>query len=523
MNRRNPVRTAAKALSCLVREHANPCMMLVVSALTLPLYVFGEKISIGYGLGYDGQTYGQMVRAGLAMFRGTDSYYVQRVLPSLMVRLCLDLFSVVPTNQSIIAGFIGLNVLCLAAVALLWGLIADELGISYRGKWLGFSGLFLSFAVLKFASYYPVLTDIPALAVSTALLYFYLRRARLGLLLSMLLGAFTWPTTLYMGAALLVFPRKPDTELKSALSDSATVRGAVVSPRRPILRVPRSLKLPQWSTILASAVAGALGVVCFILLLRGYDPQAVQKTAPIAVHALGACVGIAYVFHCVKYLLRSRPKASLLRFWINVGSPVYVAIALTMVAVLRLLVFGSFPRSRTDDAIRAWVSWVGSSYHLPGIFLVAHVVWFGPIVVLALFCWKSVLRHMGEYGFGLLLVCVLGLMMSLNSESHQGITFLPMVVTFTVLAADLANWTSRRLAVFAILSLLWSKVWLTIGPVRSPGAPGALNLYFMNAGPWMTHVEYVFQLGLVLLLAGLLWVTVPRSSDYNRAETRISG
>jgi len=134
MMRRNLVRTTAKAVERFVREHTNPSMMVAVSVLTLPLYVFGEKISHGHGLGYDGQTYGQMVRDGLAMFRWMDSYYIQRILPSLMVRLFLSLLSIVPTNQSIIAGFIGLNVLCLASVALLWGMIADELGISYRGK-----------------------------------------------------------------------------------------------------------------------------------------------------------------------------------------------------------------------------------------------------------------------------------------------------------------------------------------------------------------------------------------------------
>jgi len=47
------------------------------------------------------------------------------------------------------------------AVAWLWGKVGDELGLSSRGKWLGFVAFFLNFTVLKMGSFYPVVTPSP--------------------------------------------------------------------------------------------------------------------------------------------------------------------------------------------------------------------------------------------------------------------------------------------------------------------------------------------------------------------------
>jgi len=78
-------------------------------------------------------------------------------------------------------------------------------------------------------------------------------------------------------------------------------------------------------------------------------------------------------------------------------------------------------------------------------------------------------------------------------------------------ASERVEWTRAELACLAVISVVWSKVWLTIGPVKAVAQNdvSALNLYFMNHGPWMSHVEYITNLGLVVLLLLLLVLVVP--------------
>jgi hypothetical protein len=90
---------------------------------------------------------------------------------------------------------------------------------------------------------------------------------------------------------------------------------------------------------------------------------------------------------------------------------------------------------------------------------------------------------------------VLAVALSLDSESRHLVNVAPIVLAFVAKAVDGQRPTGRAVAVFAMLSILWSKVWLVIGSERS--------LFFMNQGPWMSREQYAIQGGILLLLA--LW------------------
>ncbi len=95
--------------------------------------------------------------------------------------------------------------------------IAEELDLHQSGLWFGFVGIFVNFAFFKYAWYYPVLTDVSAAALSLAMLLFYLRRRQLPLVIVTLMGAYTWPTLIYIGLFLLMFPRESIVEQKTSL------------------------------------------------------------------------------------------------------------------------------------------------------------------------------------------------------------------------------------------------------------------------------------------------------------------
>ena len=147
---------------------------------------------------------------GEAFQKGIDAYRIQRILPAVVVHYCFQLFHIRPTDHHIIRAFAALNIGLITLVAGLWCGIARQLKISNGGKWLGFCGLILNFAVLKNASFNPVLTDITAFAAATLLMYFYLRRQHLALYVTLAASAFVWPTLLIVGSALAMFPRKKE-------------------------------------------------------------------------------------------------------------------------------------------------------------------------------------------------------------------------------------------------------------------------------------------------------------------------
>ena len=184
--------------------------------------LIGEKIPINNGLGWDGLIYGTIAKEwpfDLVDFP-LDQYALRRILPSFVVHYSLRIAGVSLNDTHVIYGFGLLNVCCLTCVAWLWVRIAQVIEIGRRGRWLGFCGFILNFAVLKHTSYYPVLTDIPAYAIGCAMLLSYLQRSAVGLCLLTAAGAFVWAPLLPQGLILLLFPRGQADENGSSKSET---------------------------------------------------------------------------------------------------------------------------------------------------------------------------------------------------------------------------------------------------------------------------------------------------------------
>jgi hypothetical protein len=129
-------------------------------------------------------------------------------------------------------------------------------------------------------------------------------------------------------------------------------------------------------------------------------------------------------------------------------------------------------------------------------FLVAHTLYFGPVVLVALLGWRAVGRTIGEFGPAPVLLLALALVLSLDSESRHLVNLVPLVVPFVAKAVDEQRPSTKAVAGFAVWSLLVSKAWLVIGSDTS--------LYFLTEGPWMTHAQYAVQGALLLLVAAWL-------------------
>ncbi len=143
---------------------------------------------------------------------------------------------------------------------------------------------------------------------------------------------------------------------------------------------------------------------------------------------------------------------------------------------------------------------------------VHHVVYFGPIVLVAILAWRRIATVAAEWGPAAAITVALALAFAAGSNSRQWNHLFPFVVAITI-AATADAWTTRRALVFTVLAVAWSKVWLVIGY----DAPRAWHdfpnqRYFMNTGPYAADGPYFIHLvAAIFTLLGL--VVVLRAGD----------
>jgi hypothetical protein len=181
-------------------------ILLVVSVIAM---FWGERMTAHDGLGWDGRFYVDLAKSfeTSVFVEKMDSYHTQRIVPSGIVHYSLRLLGMPLDNTHILWAFRIYNLLLLMLCCWFWKRIADELDLSEGGRWLGFMGLFVSFAIMKMGFYYPNMTDITALTLGLAMIHTYMRRQQWGLFAVTLIGAFTWPSIVYGGVLMLLWPR----------------------------------------------------------------------------------------------------------------------------------------------------------------------------------------------------------------------------------------------------------------------------------------------------------------------------
>src|SRR5450759_2625136 len=96
-----------KAFSWNEIQSSHRLMILIVLALGLLNFFWGEKVPAGGGFGWDGVLYADMVRNLDSMISGgqLSSYHAQRILPSAIVRSMLLFSEVSMSDTNIIRGF----------------------------------------------------------------------------------------------------------------------------------------------------------------------------------------------------------------------------------------------------------------------------------------------------------------------------------------------------------------------------------------------------------------------------------
>jgi hypothetical protein len=488
-----PVGVVLQRMATEVVNRSQLQVVLTATAIAI-VYMACERIPYNGGLGFDGTTYAAIAKAGpidSIKSRLIDSYYVQRMLPSVLVHGALEACRAQLTERNIIRGFVALNIILMAINVWVWQRIASELTLSRRGRLLGLVVLFGNLFVLKMTAYYPVLTDMAAYTVSLTMLYGYLRNSAMMLGLATLLGCFTWPPCVYLGGLLLLFPRRADS-------------GDNIDSR-------------PWNYVAACGFSAAVvAVLCYVLTKP--DGRRTDYAIDWSVVYVSIAVAGAYIFAAISTFLRHSPVLNLRRAVEQVLSVRTIAL-LAFLAAVRIGQQSIAPKAGARMIQVICESLAPSSIREPGIFLVAHVVYFGPVVLLIVLLWGRICRTVAAYGLGLSLCILLGVAQGLESESRHVICTVAFLAPFAVKVLDETGWRARHFGVLAMMSLVCSKVWLTINtaPVRPDGPQWPDQRFLMNFGHAMSRPMYLIQ-AIVALVAACVLAAVLK--DVNKRSRR---
>jgi hypothetical protein len=433
----------------------------------------GARLPVGDGLGWDGQLYAVYARdffGQLSRF-GVNSYHTNRLLPSFLVWCATKLAGVdLSGPASVVTAFHIYNGILLAGTGLVWSRIAAAARLPLGVGIVGFASLFVNWAVLQYYGFYAVLTDVTAYFLGTLVALTVIERRWLLLSATTLIASFAWNTVFPLCFLFVLFPYPTRAELER-----------------------------QWAPTAATVVAAVVALICVLFgvePLRGFTISIVFL--PFSLVALAG-----YVWWVVK----SFPTLPLL--WsLRIGSPVALATFGTawLVSAVGLAVFDHwYGVAGPSLGLKAYLlDSVATAVAKPGVFLLAHTVFFGPAMLMILISLPAVLRAAVSHSTGAALFLLTTLAMMLDAESRWLTFAFPTLVTFLCMAYR--EQPSRRAMVtdYLVCCLLLSKVYLPLGLIFRHMTPSEnpmefpLQWMFMNIGPYMGWGGYAFNLVLVL-------------------------
>ena len=346
------------------------------------LFFYGEIILEGNGFGYEeGAEFRELVlnfpeRIGSHQVL---KYYVQRAFPSFVLHYSFKILGITnPSNRDIINGFRAYNLALLILAVVIWQKITEEIKLSPLGRWAAYIGLFVNVFVLKLYFYRPVFTDQTAFVLGVLLLYFYLKRQWVGFWITVIVGSFTWQTMIYYGVVLFLFS-KPIPERE-----------------KPLL----------FTRLRLDVVFSSIAVIWLLQTLReGFargleDKWWILDKSVIYLSILIACVYFWLVLRSLlNFPLLYQIKDHIYSL-ISINLPISIAVYWGVNAVINTYGLDSaeyvymrlFVRNAVYKAIGA-----------PAVFLVSHIVYFGPLVLLTIFFWKDVVKQIQRFPIGLTL------------------------------------------------------------------------------------------------------------------------
>jgi hypothetical protein len=464
--------------------------ILFLALYTLIYFLFGERIPIGHGYGWDGIIYAAYVQNFWSFISHThDIYHVNRILPSFVIYLCLKLLHLnMDSPAVIVSSFIILNSLAFLFTAYLWFKICQYKNLNVMTYWLGFISLFVNFMYLKHNFYDPVLTDSTALFLGMLSLYFYIQKKYFLLALSIFPAFFSWPISLILISPLLLY----------------------TSPAKMLQ--PINEKEQRWSFIFSLIFI----TTCIYLTYIVGNTKIISNSINISYPLLPFSIIIAAMFIYV-VLLHSRLFDTLnYLYQLNFRNLLYLITTCLLCAILYRWLLHHVPHY---DSLRSvftmkdliTISILGAIAR-PGLFFISHFAFWGPIVVLIIFKLKAIVQQSTKESYGLMLFVIITTFLALNSQTRQLAFNYPFIVYLLCSVMNNTPLTKQSLFYFLSASLIISKFYYVIGltPYTDPLAVLVFPLqrFMINSGTYMSWTGYFINVGLFIFAIVVVYLVL---------------
>jgi len=486
----NNIQTCKK----LITSHTS--MVLAALAIGILTLVFGERLN-PFGMLGDEKIFYYMVKDFQNVLFGKvlTEYFILRLLPAGLVYGSLKILARPDTVENVVLCYGIWNTALLGVSAFFWGRISKVLSLTCSARWLGFLALFVNFPVMKFIPFTQVTTDCFAYAAGLALIYFYLKDRFWGMLVVLILSSFIWPVAKYAGFLLIAFPRDVD-----ASNDREENSPDVLIAPWVIAACALGIFIWRVSLIFPYFENGSY-------IDKGIFTFGIRPVMPVLYLSVGLMagyifLGVAQIFNCRNFYQWSYWKLRAKRILFRVLVLVFVVAGLQFV-------IGHLSGSKNHFPVEYLLfDMIASGTIAPGMFWVAHVIYFGPILACLLLLWKPVCQQVHRYGLAVPALLGLTLAVSIHSESRLLMMFYPMIVPFLIKALDRFSWTWIGWLCWLVISAVYSKFWLRFHPASdwsSDSFDFPKQFYYMNFGHHMSHSMYLLQGAVVLITTAVIF------------------
>lgn len=423
-------------------------------------------------------------------------YEFQRILPAALIHAAMKVFDVSFTTANIIRAYDIYNAVIIGTALFFWFLINKKSNTSSSAFFIGTVALFCNSAVLKIYPYQPINTDSMAFLLGMMLIYAHLSRNILMMFIIVLASSFTWPSAMYLGIVLLIGHNIDLSSIKS-------------NPHQPFLR-------NRFALLMASLCAVGL-VVVILLLVYVLKAQIGNGTTPIIMSLLplSLLATAAYLFVVIYMSLAQfdlQPKN--IFYLIRNIRLNHIALALLLAVVVKSLIAHYSNHQTGGLNLFGFVRNVTlSSITIPFKSIIAHISYFGPIVILFIFCAKRFFAHLSNQNMALFGFILIHLIQAMAAESRQLIYAYPFIVFILIQSIQELQFKKSFFWFFLLSSLLFSRFWYPINQTPFPSLEDPTD-YFqsfpwqhfaMLNGAWLSHDVYLIMLPIALITACFLY------------------
>ena len=481
----------------------------VISVTSLPV------IQIASGFGWDGVFYGKVALDFPHIIGNIDNYHAGRIFPSVFIYYFLVVSKYSLTLKNVLLVYQVYNIVILVFASYLWVKITKLLALKPVASWFSFVALFINYPVLNLYFYYPSLTDVTALVIGVVMLYAYLSDNKFILLAVTMLSYFTWPTGILIGVIFFIY-QHIDNQFWIREKPSSGKILLIILLLSPLFIT--IFVFGNFDSITSYAAQSNIDNKFFILL-RSHN-KAIHYSILSFISSL---ILIFYFLIIYLYLLKKFDFIDFFKRNIKKDIIFRLFISGLIVAGLWLLKRNVYnPKLPSLTFLDYAYLVIKSSSRYPFQFLICHISYWGPIILVLLIFIKKVAVFLKTSHLSILLASILTLVFSINAESRSITNFYPFIIFIVIKAIDFGEIKNKNYFIwsFLIISIFYSKVWLIVKlPVTSFPISFDTGLdrfpmqwYFMNFGLWVNSQMFLLQTIAAIIIGCFLYMNFFRAN-----------